>query len=73
MYLLSVHIAGTDTNGYTKYLKSILTMNACSQHLGYNQHVNSVLTPSTYTQYLHSVPTLSSYTQYLHLLLTLST
>ena len=44
MYLLSVHITGTDTNGYTKYLKSVLTMNACSQHLDYNQHVHSVLT-----------------------------
>ena len=57
MYLLSVHIAGTDTNGYTKYLKSVLTMNACSQHLGYNQHLHSVLTFIIHIQNLPPEPT----------------
>ena len=88
MYLLSVHITGTDTNGYTKYLKSVLTMNASSQHLAtinmytqylhqvlstYTKYLHSALILSVYSQRLHSVLTLSAYTQYLHLLLTLNT
>ena len=88
MYLLSVHIAGTDTNSNTKYLKSVLTMNASSQHLAtinmytqylhqvlstHTKYLHSALTLSVYSQHLHTVLTPSTYTQYLHSVLTLST